>query len=149
MSEYYLAHHGIKGQRWGVRRFQNEDGSYTAAGRDRYGRGSDKPSTVGVPKHSVAGIGKKQSPIGIPKHSTTKNDGNNNAKGTAKTVGKEVGKAAVNFAKGAAIGVGYTVLTTAAITGIGAIQVAKFLKDNPEVAEEVKNAIKNYGRMRV
>lgn len=31
----YLAHHGIKGQKWGIRRFQNEDGSYTAAGRER------------------------------------------------------------------------------------------------------------------
>ena len=24
-----LYHHGIKGQRWGIRRFQNEDGSLT------------------------------------------------------------------------------------------------------------------------
>lgn len=31
-----LYHHGIKGQRWGVRRYQNEDGSLTAAGRARY-----------------------------------------------------------------------------------------------------------------
>ena len=30
-----LYHHGIKGQKWGVRRFQNSDGSYTAAGRKR------------------------------------------------------------------------------------------------------------------
>ena len=30
-----LYHHGIKGQRWGVRRFQNEDGSLTPAGRRR------------------------------------------------------------------------------------------------------------------
>lgn len=34
--ETYLVHHGIKGQKWGVRRYQNEDGSYTAAGRARY-----------------------------------------------------------------------------------------------------------------
>lgn len=32
----YLAHHGIKGQHWGVRRFQNEDGTRTAAGKKRY-----------------------------------------------------------------------------------------------------------------
>ena len=34
----YLAHHGIKGQKWGVRRFQNPDGSYTSAGKERYGK---------------------------------------------------------------------------------------------------------------
>lgn len=34
-----LYHHGIKGQRWGVRRFQNEDGSWTSEGRLRYGKG--------------------------------------------------------------------------------------------------------------
>ena len=37
-----LAHYGIKGQKWGVRRFQNEDRSLTAAGKARYGRGESK-----------------------------------------------------------------------------------------------------------
>lgn len=31
----YLAHHGIRGQKWGVRRYQNLDGSLTPAGRRR------------------------------------------------------------------------------------------------------------------
>ncbi len=31
-----LQHHGIKGQKWGVRRFQNEDGTLTDAGKARY-----------------------------------------------------------------------------------------------------------------
>ena len=33
--EDYIEHHGIKGQRWGVRRFQNADGTRTAAGKRR------------------------------------------------------------------------------------------------------------------
>ena len=37
----YLAHHGIKGQKWGIRRFQNEDGTLTSAGRKRYGEDLD------------------------------------------------------------------------------------------------------------
>lgn len=32
-----LYHHGIKGQKWGVRRFQNKDGSLTPSGEKRYG----------------------------------------------------------------------------------------------------------------
>lgn len=45
MNTYYIAgfpvsddlyHHGIKDQKWGVRRFQNPDGTLTPAGRERY-----------------------------------------------------------------------------------------------------------------
>ena len=37
-----LYHHGIKGQKWGVRRYQNYDGSYTKAGMKRYNSALDK-----------------------------------------------------------------------------------------------------------
>ena len=43
-----LTHHGVKGQRWGVRRYQNKDGSLTPAGKKRYG--VDAISTDGSAK---------------------------------------------------------------------------------------------------
>jgi hypothetical protein len=36
IPENYLEHHGVIGMHWGVRRYQNYDGSYTQAGLKRY-----------------------------------------------------------------------------------------------------------------
>lgn len=41
MDNTQLYHWGIKGMKWGVRRYQNADGSLTPAGRKRYGGDSD------------------------------------------------------------------------------------------------------------
>ena len=35
MSDYELYHYGVKGQKWGVRRYQNADGTLTALGKRR------------------------------------------------------------------------------------------------------------------
>lgn len=37
-NKYYLIHYGIKGQKWGVRRYQNKDGTLTEAGKRRAAR---------------------------------------------------------------------------------------------------------------
>ena len=45
-KDEYLMHYGIPGMRWGVRRYQNPDGSLTAKGKKRY-------STVELKKKSA------------------------------------------------------------------------------------------------
>lgn len=42
LGEDHIAHYGVKGSKWGVRRYQNEDGSYTAAGAANGGRYAPK-----------------------------------------------------------------------------------------------------------
>ena len=42
IKEDELYHHGIKGQKWGVRRFQNPDGTLTGVGQKRYVKQQNK-----------------------------------------------------------------------------------------------------------
>lgn len=41
-DENYLQHHGVKGQKWGRRRYQNPDGTLTEAGKKRYNKEMEK-----------------------------------------------------------------------------------------------------------
>lgn len=57
LSNDELYHHGVKGQRWGVRRYQNEDGSLTPEGikkLNHYKRVKQRYVTGRTPKHKRA-----------------------------------------------------------------------------------------------
>lgn len=45
MAQNELYHWGIKGQRWGIRRYRNEDGTLTEAGKQRYSKQLERIST--------------------------------------------------------------------------------------------------------
>ena len=54
MNDEVLIHHGIKGQRWGIRRFQNEDGTRTAAGKARERNGEQGSASTAKKAESNA-----------------------------------------------------------------------------------------------
>ena len=59
-----LYHHGIKGQKWGIRRFQNKDGSLTKAGEKRYSEESDKKIQTNHDGSKIIPVGFKFNRVG-------------------------------------------------------------------------------------
>jgi len=54
----YLAHFGIRGMKWGQRRYQNPDGTLTQLGKERYGNGETR-SRLGI-KHDLNKLDREQ-----------------------------------------------------------------------------------------
>lgn len=75
MTDGYLAHHGILGMKWGVRRFQNKDGTYTAAGRKRYEKASAERDKLVSDAESKARIHEGNIKTYRKQHETLKKEG--------------------------------------------------------------------------
>ena len=64
MNYNELTHHGIKGQKWGVRRYRNSDGSLTPAGKKRY-RSDSKTESSGRAKKIAKAVGNTAAGLAI------------------------------------------------------------------------------------
>lgn len=124
-----LAHHGIKGQKWGVRRYQNSDGTLTAEGRARYGIKSGDSSTTKRMKRDLATLNsndfKKKYKISNKDYMKSLDKGRTSS--AAEIRRKK------NIKKAVAIGVGVAAAGTAAVLG------AKYLKNKKLLTRTVSD----------
>lgn len=105
MNDDYLMHYGIKGMKWGIRRFQNADGSLTAAGKKRYGSGegterqkkSVDAKKVAKTAAKVTGAALMAAGVTAAVYYASKNP--TVVKVAAKTIGSVASRSASNFAK--------------------------------------------------
>lgn len=127
-----LYHHGIKGQKWGVRRYQNEDGTYTKAGLERkrttfsdaarsiktkYNRNKDTISKIGKAA-AIAAV------AGISVYAMAKN------KEAVSNVLKTVGKNSLDVLSESSKRVG-NAMVDAALLSIGTMSIDKLAKKLP------------------
>ena len=122
-----IAHFGILGMHWGVRRYQNADGTYTAAGKDRYFDGHDyKKQSGGSSSKSSGGSGstgksgkeKKQSDAYLKDVAKAKKEGKSEAEAQAIAERNRKIRKAVAITAGVAV--------AAAVTYVG----VKYYKNN-------------------
>lgn len=97
-----LYHHGIKGQKWGVRRYENEDGTLTEEGKKRYAKAlkissrekiSGKQMTKNVIRRGLTGAAAGAAIAGLGQQLSLANDYTKNTVRNRKSLG--IGKDAM------------------------------------------------------
>lgn len=96
MEQYtYLCHHGVKNQKWGYRRYQNQDGSYTELGREHYGIGKARDKKHSEQIDAYAKKIKKFATNSV--NSNVQNAFNTAGKAAMLTVSTSIGQAASKY----------------------------------------------------
>lgn len=151
-----LYHHGIKGQKWGVRRFQNKDGSLTAAGRQHVGARSAKgnahramASVYALNERTYNRLGNKQmaSMNKAAKNRSLKKAQQADEAKAQKKAEKQEGKKGLSDKQKKALKVGAAVAGTA-LAAYGTYKVANAIRDKRRVraGEEAASRIIGYAK---
>lgn len=155
-----LYHHGIKGQKWGVRRYQNADGSLTNKGRNRYSNETDH-AKKSFDKKKAAKIATGVAVTALATYAISNPKIRNAAAGLAKKSAKKIAETANDPKVKAFIKEKGTktiksldnsfskagkAMTDAALVSIGTIQISK-LNDRLATDNNASEAVKNRNKI--
>ena len=140
-----LSHHGIKGQKWGVRRYQNSDGSLTNAGQKRYGTSGAiaKKIATGVALAGAAALATYA--LANPRTRQALLDKMKEVSPKVKDFVKENGKKAVKSLGDSAKKAGKA-MSDAAMVSVGTVAIAK-LGNKLATDDNASQAVKDRNRI--
>lgn len=134
--ERTLIHHGIKGQKWGIRRYQNPDGTLTPAGRERYYKDRVKQLKTEYYNKTEAS---KRSKQGLEKY-IRKNYGDTYFKDRDLVDQRRTRRIAVGVLSAGTVAAG-VVLTTGTLAGLGEMSLTE--ADNRNRNTDFKQRVDN------